>query len=146
VPGAFGRRPAPKKVPVIRTVQGSQPLTFSHSILRRSIFSSLILVYLGFEVREILVPPQIEILNPGDGFSTDQAIVSITGRVFERADVLINGEKVLLDKNGTFIADIDLEQGMNLITIEAKKRYSKISTVHRRIILENEISDKLTKY
>ncbi len=107
---------------------------------------SLILAYLGFEIREILIPPQIEILNPGDGYSTDQAIISIKGRVFERADVLVNGEKVLLDKEGVFTSDIDLERGLNLITVEAKKRYSKVSIVHRRIILENENYDKLTKY
>lgn len=96
----------------------------------------LILGYLGFEVRRILIPPMIEIVSPTDGLTTDSAMVTVKGKVFEQAEVLVNGEKILLNKDGTFSADVDLDRGLNLITVEAKKRYSQKSSVFRRVVLE----------
>ncbi len=109
------------------------------------VVACLILTYLGFEVRRIVIPPTIEILGPVDGETTDSAIVTVTGKVFEQAEVMVNGEKILTDKNGTFVADVDLDRGLNLITVEAKKRYSQKSTVYRRVVLEDADNVALTK-
>lgn len=101
------------------------------------IAASLVLVYLGVEVHRILIPPTIEIAAPTDGLTTNSAIVTVTGRVFEQAEVEVNGEKILLNKDGSFAADVDLDRGLNLITVSAKKRYSQTSSVYRRVVLEN---------
>lgn len=98
----------------------------------------LVLVYLGFEVRRILIPPVIEIASPTDGLTTGSAMITVTGKVFEQAEVIVNGEKILINKDGTFAADVDLDRGLNLITVEAKKRYSKTSTVYRRVVLDSQ--------
>ncbi len=99
--------------------------------------ASLVLVYLGVEVRRILIPPTIEIAAPIDGLTTNSAMVSVTGKVFEQAEVEVNGQRILLNKDGSFVADVDLDRGLNLITVSAKKRYSQTSTVYRRVVLEN---------
>lgn len=96
----------------------------------------LIFAYLGFEVKSIVTPPTIELVSPLDGSATDRATIEVAGRVFEEVEVLVDGEQILLNQDGTFVAEIDLERGLNLITIEAKKRYSRSSTVFRRVIFE----------
>lgn len=98
----------------------------------------LVLAYLGFEVRRILIPPMIEIAAPTDGLTTDSAMVTVKGKVFERAEVIVNGKKILTNKDGTFAADVDLDRGLNLITVSSKKRYSQTSTVYRRVVLDNQ--------
>jgi cytoskeletal protein RodZ len=97
---------------------------------------ALVLVYLGFQVHAIITPPTIEIISPTDGLSTDSAIVSVRGRVFEESQVSVNGESILLNKDGTFMAEVDLRRGLNLITVEAKKRYSNTSTEYLRVVLD----------
>ncbi len=101
------------------------------------VIGCLILGYLGFQVRRILIAPQIEISTPTDGLTTNSAMVTVKGKVFEQAEVMVNGQKILLSKDGTFSTDVDLDRGLNLITVEAKKRYSQTSTAFRRVVLDN---------
>ena len=104
----------------------------------------LILGYLGFEVKRIVTPPAIEIAVPYDGLATDEGMVEVAGRVFEEAEVYIDGEQILLNQDGTFVAQVDLERGLNLITVEAKKRYSRTSRVDRRVVFEEKTDDLST--
>lgn len=98
----------------------------------------LVLAYLGFEVRRILIPPTIEITSPTDGQTTGSPLVTVHGRVFEQAEVTVNGETILINKDGSFEAEVDLDRGLNMIVVQAKKRYSKTSTVFRRVVLDNQ--------
>lgn len=104
----------------------------------------LIFGYLGFEVKRIVTPPSVEITMPYDGLATDDATVKVAGRVFEEAEVTIDGEQILLNQDGTFVAEVDLERGLNLITVEAKKRYSKTSRIDRRVVFEEKFDDLST--
>ncbi|MEK7666029.1 MAG: helix-turn-helix domain-containing protein [Patescibacteria group bacterium] len=103
-----------------------------------------ILGYLGFEVQSIITPPTIELVTPNDGYATDKATIEVAGRVFEEVEVYIDGEQILLNQDGTFLAEVDLERGLNLIMVEAKKRYSRSSTLFRRVIFEK--SDALSTH
>lgn len=96
----------------------------------------LVLAYLAYQVHSIVVPPKIELVEPYDGLSTEEAIVTVRGRVYEEARVLVNDKVILLNKDGSFAAEVDLDHGLNVITVEAKKRYSKTSTMYRRVVLE----------
>ena len=71
-------------------------------------------------------------------------MVEVAGRVFEEAEVYIDGEQILLNQDGTFVAQVDLERGLNLITVEAKKRYSRTSRVDRRVVFEEKTDDLST--
>lgn len=99
--------------------------------------ATLVLVYLGVEVRRILIAPSIALTTPIDGLTTTFPLVVVSGNVFEQADVQINGEKILLNRDGSFSTNVDLNRGLNLISVSAKKRYSKTSTVYRRVFLED---------
>ncbi len=93
-------------------------------------------MYIGLQVRSIVTPPELSILEPSDGYITTDATISVTGSVEEDASVRINGSKVLLTKNGDFQMEVALERGVNLIKIESVKRYSRPAIQYRRVILE----------
>jgi cytoskeletal protein RodZ len=97
-----------------------------------------VVAYLGFQVRSITAPPDIALFEPTDGFTTDQAVVKITGQTTRNATVRVNGAEILLSKDGAFESEVALERGLNVITIEGAKRYSRPATIYRRVILKQE--------
>ncbi len=105
-----------------------------------------IFFYLGVQVREIISPPKLAIYEPTDGFTTNDATILVTGTVEDDASVRVNGINVLLNKNGTFDVEVALERGLNLITIESIKRYSRPSIEYRRVILQQDRSVSLAPH
>lgn len=100
------------------------------------LIAASVVSYLGLQVRTIVTPPTLFVFEPMDGFVTQQAAISVTGSVEEGATVMINGAKVLLGKDGAFEKEVALERGLNVIKIESVKRYSRMHTQYRRVILE----------
>lgn len=94
--------------------------------------------YLGLQVRSIITPPELSIVEPADGFVTSDATISVAGTVEQDASVRVNGSEILLTKNGAFDVEIALERGVNLIKIESVKRYSRPSIHYRRVILQQD--------
>lgn len=99
-----------------------------------------VFTYLGFEVRNILVPPSIELVSPENGSVTDSAVIPVTGKTMESSEVYVNGELVLIENDGSFTTSVNLQKGLNTITVEAKKRYSQKARATRHIILEDVIN------
>ncbi len=125
------------RLPIRRTK--TWQLFVSHrwlKILLGFILIASLLVYLGLELNTILTPPNLEITQPTDGFVTTEAVIHVQGMTEARAKVTINGQSVLLNPDGSFDREIPLERGVNLLTLEAAKRYSRIATVYRRVIYE----------
>ncbi len=91
--------------------------------------------YFGWQIHSLTQPPEITIFEPSDNISTDQAIISISGQSNEHADIMINGEQILTNQDGFFKTTVSLQRGLNVITIEGKKKYSKKFTTFRNIVL-----------
>ena len=100
--------------------------------------SLMVLTYLGTQVYSIINPPELFVLNPEDGFVTTQAIITVSGKTEDGSTILINDNEVILEKDGLFSSDIILEDGLNVIRIEGSKRYSRSTTLHRRVIFQKE--------
>ncbi|MFH1253033.1 MAG: helix-turn-helix domain-containing protein [Candidatus Uhrbacteria bacterium] len=101
------------------------------------LFTALI-IYLGWQINSLLSPPKIEIFAPQDNISVDNAIISVQGQVKKAAEIFVDGNQVLPNPEGRFTTTVTLERGLNVITIEAKTRHSKMVTIYRRVVLKQE--------
>ncbi len=111
----------------------------AHRIFKITVIAFLglaIIVYLGWQISAIMAPPEISIFEPRDGLSTTQARVTVNGQAEEQVELWINGVQVILDANGYFSTVVDLERGLNIIKIEASKRYSKTAEIYRTVVFE----------
>ncbi|MBI4280812.1 helix-turn-helix domain-containing protein [Candidatus Uhrbacteria bacterium] len=97
-----------------------------------------IIGYLGWQVHTLLAPPFLVIDNPSEGFSTPVPTISIQGITDPQASVTINEQPILKTSDGTFRYEMHLEQGANLITIAAAKRYSRPRTIYRTVVFEGK--------
>lgn len=95
-------------------------------------------LYVGNEVRAITSAPPLMVVGPEDGLATTDAMVTVRGETKPGTAIKVNGEPVLLNADGTFETAISLERGLNVIKVEGAKRYSRISTEYRRVVLEAE--------
>lgn len=94
--------------------------------------------YIGYEVRSITSAPPLVVMGPSDGLATGDATVAVNGSTDPGTSVLVNGEKVLLNTDGSFATNVSLERGLNVIKIEGTKRYSRTNVEYRRVVLEAE--------
>lgn len=102
--------------------------------------------YLGIQIHTIVKPPILALYEPADGYTTNDATISVTGSVEQDATVRINGSEILLNKDGSFHIEVALERGINLITVESIKRYSRPSLEYRRVILQQDRSITLAPH
>jgi transcriptional regulator with XRE-family HTH domain len=102
------------------------------------IFIAALMTYLGWQINTLLSPPKIEIFEPQDNISVDNAIITVKGQVKKEAEISVDGNRVLPNLQGEFETTVTLERGLNIITIEAKTRHSKTATIYRRVVLNQE--------
>lgn len=100
-------------------------------------------LYLGYELRAIISAPELTVFEPQDGYTTQDALIKVTGVTETEGRVKVNGADVLLSQNGRFETEVALERGLNVITIESSKRYSHPAIEYRRVVLEEEGKRKI---
>lgn len=91
--------------------------------------------WLGKEVKAIIAPPAINLVSPQDGFVTYDRSIAIDGTTEREVALSINGKQLSPDDTGKFHDTIDLQEGMNVISITGAKKHSKSSGVTRRVIV-----------
>ncbi len=97
---------------------------------------AVIVIYLGSQVWNLLSPPKLEVLYPAENFVSAGRELKILGRVEGGSELSLNNKGIAADSQGWFQVDIDLNKGLNIIKLEAKKSYGRTSVGYRMIIVE----------
>lgn len=95
-------------------------------------------VYLGFSLKKVISPPSLLIYSPINDTITKEKSISVIGQTDAEASVIINGEQVLSDMNGEFFKIVNLKDGINKITVTARKKYGRDNTVVRQVLVKDE--------
>ena len=116
---------------------------FSHVWKFSFLFIALatLFTYIGFQVHTIVTPPEVVLYSPTEGFTTTEPTIIVSGATLEASTITVNGNPTLPSESGTFRAEVTLERGLNVITIEGRKRYSRPHVIHRAIIFDSQVGD-----
>lgn len=106
-------------------------------IFLASLAGLAIIFYLGWQIDLLLKPPMLEISYPPDDLITSSAQVQIKGATDPEANIEVNNQPVITDSLGSFNHTLDLQRGLNIVTIKAWKRHSRSATINKKIILES---------
>lgn len=86
------------------------------------------------------VPPTLSITAPAEGLVTNKSTVTVTGKTDDVTSkpvtVTVNGAAATVNTDGTFSKDVTLVNGSNTITIVAKDKAGKTTTVTRKVTLD----------
>ena len=115
-----------------------KPRTIKISLI--CIIVLVVLSYIILNIYQTIIPPNLEIYFPQDNLKTDQFIINVQGKSDEQAIVHINNQAILLRQDGSFEQAISLRQGLNLITIKAKKKHGLVKKILRHVLVNTEKS------
>lgn len=90
--------------------------------------------YLFYQYRHYGGDPKLDIIYPADNFVSENDILDITGKTDLDSRIYINGEEVILNPDGTFIASIKLKEGINTVSISSENRLMKKTEIIKTII------------
>ncbi len=78
--------------------------------------------------------PKVEIYKPSDGQEyTDNQIV-LEGKTEPKSTVKVNGKEATVDKKGNFAAEVILNEGTNVVTVEVTEKNGKNLIVERKVV------------
>jgi hypothetical protein len=101
-----------------------------------AVFVALV-AFLVYNFSLIFASPELKIITPLDGTITYQRRLIVSGVSALEADVFINNKAVLLQQDGSFEAEIDLQSGLNLINVSAQKKYGRTKMIELRILFRD---------
>ncbi|MDP2789886.1 MAG: helix-turn-helix domain-containing protein [bacterium] len=115
------------------------PRRLSYQSIRLIAFAGVILailVYFGFQVRGILAPPPLVVDDPAADVAVSEPRITIHGTTQPEVTVQVNGQDVQVDRTGSFQETIDLQAGVNTLTVTAARKRSRTATVIRRVLVQ----------
>ena len=92
-------------------------------------------------VREITLltkPPEVVVLNPPDGMWINERMLSVQGTVPTGIRVQVNGAGAEIDEEGNFNVDVVLDEGENIVRVEAIDAVENVSVEERRVYLRTQ--------
>ncbi len=88
---------------------------------------------LARQITLITTPPEVVITTPLDDEWTNQAVTTVSGQGPPGTTLSVNGQPVPLNDNGRFQYELFLEEGDNLIRIDATDDVGNVTT-HERLV------------
>ncbi len=108
----------------------------SIKIISLIIITVFAVFYVALQTNQITKAPEIVLIYPTQDLTTNNNSIIFVGKTEPEVKIKINNQEIILDKENNFKHKIDLLLGINLIKIEAKKKYSKTSIIERKIVFE----------
>lgn len=93
----------------------------------------LLLAYLYREYRLFTQPPPLTIQSPQEQAIIFGETVEVSGRTEPSAILTLNGQKIFLQEDGSFIQKITLTPGLNILEFSAKNNLGKETIVRRNV-------------
>ena len=97
-------------------------------IIKLGLSSLVILLVMGFVVfgsRNIVLGPQIKIETPTNGKTAESSLVEIRGFAKNISEIKMNGRNIFIDEDGKFKEKMLLSYGYNTIVIEGRDRFGR---------------------
>jgi hypothetical protein len=84
----------------------------------------------------LISPPNLSIDYPDKNLVTTELIIEVKGKSDPETEIKINNASIMSTKDGSFSQEIKLKQGLNKLTISAKKKYGEESVIQRQVLVE----------
>lgn len=91
--------------------------------------------YLFYQINLLIAPPKLAIKYPTEDILINRSTIEISGATDYTAKLTINGQQVLVERDGSFHQEINLSPGVNTLKIVAENRFGKKNEIIRQIVV-----------
>lgn len=91
-----------------------------------ALFTLGILLYIGYQIYRFQTPPKLSILQPSSDYTTEEETLLIKGSTEKGVVIEVNDVVTEVDEFSNFEKSIKLNEGINIITIKAKKNSNNV--------------------
>ncbi|HUD21185.1 MAG TPA: helix-turn-helix domain-containing protein [Candidatus Saccharimonadales bacterium] len=110
------------------------------AILGTVIFFGALVGYIAVELNRFAQPPTLAITNVPSQFTSSQDKIKLAGHTDGGATVLMNSQTISVADDGSFSQDVQLNPGVNQITILARNRAEKVSTETVQVLYNPDLA------
>lgn len=107
-------------------------------LILSAVISVVIVIGLGIygylQSREYLRGPVIAINEPENGALFVFPLITIVGKTENAAFLTLNGKQIFTDEAGNFREQLLLQEGYNILAIDAKDRFGHTETKHLELV------------
>lgn len=90
--------------------------------------------YLFYQYRSYSGAPKLEIYTPQNSIVVNSEVLDVTGKTDRDSVLLINNQRVLLDKDGSFVTSLKLKDGLNTLSFLSVNKLGRETEEIRTII------------
>lgn len=127
-----------KRNPLLKNINKKNTIIVSHIVRKIGIFIIIFIFfsYLSWQFYNFFKPPRLEIFSPKDDLIVSSPLLIVEGRTEKETPLFINGVEVMLSGDGAFREELGLQKGVNIIKIEAAKKYGGKSVIFKKVLFE----------
>lgn len=100
-----------------------------------SILGLLLVLYILFQARFLILGPQITIETPQDAQEVVEPILTISGTAHNVAWLTLNGKQIFTDEEGLWSEKLLLSPGISIMTVSGRDRFGREKEERVRVIL-----------
>jgi len=97
---------------------------------------AILFAYIWVQYQAFAGAPQMEIYSPKDGVVTQKAELDVEGKVSANSNLTLNNQKIDLEREGYFKTNIQLQEGVNVLTFVTVNEVGKSTTEKRTVRLD----------
>src|SRR4051812_35166149 len=98
-------------------------------------FSLLLVAYILFQARYLILGPRISIDTPTDNESVSVPVLMVEGTAKNTASLTLDDRLIYMDKAGHWQEKLILSPGLNIIKVDAKDRFGRGAEKLLRVVL-----------
>lgn len=105
-----------------------QTRTSTLKFIRLAIIVIVACIIVGYAIwrsRDFVKGPDLEIFEPTNGISIESNTILISGKAIRANNLLLNGNSISIDEEGSWKETLIIFPGINHISIEASDRFGK---------------------
>lgn len=126
------KEPTPKSKPALK--KPKMVITPKRLILVGSSLAVFaVLFFIAWQIKILTAPPTLNVSSPADNSNVVEDSIYVEGKTDREADIYINDVKIGTDDSGVFKERVSLQDGVNILTIKAKNKMDRETSVERKI-------------
>lgn len=94
------------------------------------------LLFVYFQVRDIISGPIITVTEPQDGATATTSLITVSGTTRNAAQIYLNGTQIFTNEQGIFRETLLLPRGYSILELKAADRFKRETRREIRVVYQ----------